>query len=766
MPTLETLTEAELRQWLAKSVNKGYRYVNRVKNPTRVGQTLSAEVQGGWPYQVEVSLSEAGLSSHCGCSWGGNCKHVAAVLLKWFQSPNSFAVGEAPVVLRDHALEVIPVRPPKTHRPKDLPAWITASFEDRRQAESLQIRQWLAEVSLPNLRSMAKLRGWQIKGNNKQAVVEQIAEQIVNPADILAAAQKLDAEHLAVLKAMVVLGHGIGVKPQDVERVARFWGELTSHKQIATYTGHLRDEGLAVFGRAFAYQSAPQDLMPDVIARHLVPALEVLIPNPKPRGAVLLQLGDPYPLIRAVNQIALLLEQSPVELRPPMPRPQIEKFYPALQHWDYDPAEVAAAKQDGQLQRHGYASVNFTVPPPRRALPDDAVERLSPVAGGEARLEFVYALLISIGLFQPGSPVTVWQDVKERFLRLDEMAQRGLLARVYFGMTNWSELWDVLRMGQVQLRRAGGYSHYEPESLRADLGRLRAAVLRALACLPDDQWIALDEVYRLMRVIMPRFDQGMNAYYGPANSSGAWFLTKSGSETPLDMQDGRNWDMAQGSFIRGIVAGPLHWLGLADLGKKEDNQVVTFRLHGLGDLYWDRVQAPPAPHPIAAQANVKHDPGKAVSIEGYRIAVNPSAVKSQAHSLLERIAHLDVATADRFVYRLDAQAVYRSFEAGLSFSELARDWERLLPVSMPKDIRAQLTRWWEAYGRVRIYENLAVIELGDEYALAEIKAATSLEQHLIAEISPQLVIVDKEAVPALTAELEKAGYTPKQTSEV
>jgi hypothetical protein len=767
MPTLETLTEAELRQWLAKSVNKGYRYVNRVKNPTRAGQTLSAEVQGGWLYQVEVTLSDAGLSSHCGCSWGGDCKHVAAVLLKWIQSPNSFAVGEAPVVLRDHALEVVPVEPPKTHRPQDLPGWITASFEERRQAESRQLKQWLAEVTLPSLRSTAKQRGWQIKGNNKQAVVEQIAEQIVNPEDILAAVQKLDAEHLGVLKAMVVLGHGIGVKPQDVERVARFWGELTSHKQITVYTGRLRDEGLAVFGRAFAYQSAPQDLTPDVIARHLVPVvLDMLTRHPSPRDTVLPQLADPYPLVRAVNQIALLLEQSPVALRTPMPRPQIEKFYPALQHWDYDPAEIAAAQQNGQLQRHGYTSVNLTVPPPRYSLPDDAVERLSPLAGGEARLEFIYALLVSVGLFQPGSPVTVWQEVKERFLRLDEMAQRAVLARAYFGMTNWSELWDVLRMGQVQLKRAGGYSHYEPESLRADLGRLRAAVLRALACLPDDQWIALDELYRLMRVIMPRFDQGICAYYGPANSSGAWFLTKTGGETPLDMQDERNWDMAQGSFIRRIITGLLHWLGLADLGKKDDDQVVAFRLHGLGDLYWDRVQAPPALHPVAAQTSVKQDPGKAIATEGARITVNPSAIKSQAHSLLERIARLDVAAAERFVYRLDAQVVYRSFEAGVSLSDLIRDWERLLPVSMPKDIRAQLTQWWEAYGRVRIYENLAVIELGDEYALAEIKAATSLEQHLIAEISPRLVIVDKEAVPALTAELEKAGYTPKQTSEV
>jgi hypothetical protein len=158
-----------------------------------------------------------------------------------------------------------------------------------------------------------------------------------------------------------------------------------------------------------------------------------------------------------------------------------------------------------------------------------------------------------------------------------------------------------------------------------------------------------------------------------------------------------------------------------------------------------------------------------LATEGHTITVNPSAVKAQAHALLEHIARLDAAKTDRFVYRLDAQAVYRTFEAGTALADILGDWERLLPIAMPEAIHSQLRQWWEAYGRVRIYENLTVIEFGDDYALAEIRAAlsaTSLEQLLVAEISPRLVIINKEAIPVLTAELEKAGYTPKQTSDV
>jgi hypothetical protein len=136
------------------------------------------------------------------------------------------------------------------------------------------------------------------------------------------------------------------------------------------------------------------------------------------------------------------------------------------------------------------------------------------------------------------------------------------------------------------------------------------------------------------------------------------------------------------------------------------------------------------------------------------------------HSLLDKIARLDKVRADLFVYRLDPQAAYEAFEAGTVLSEVLADWEQLLSIPVPDSICAQLTEWWDAYGRVRIYKDLTVIEFSDDYALAEMKAVTSLEDHLITEVSPRLVIIRQEALQPLTAELEKAGYTPKNTEEV
>jgi hypothetical protein len=240
----------------------------------------------------------------------------------------------------------------------------------------------------------------------------------------------------------------------------------------------------------------------------------------------------------------------------------------------------------------------------------------------------------------------------------------------------------------------------------------------------------------------------------------AWFLAAKDG-TPLEAGD---WDLAQGQFVAYIIAGPLHWLGLADLGTDADG-LTAFRLHGLADLYWDRAEVPVARAGTGRRESTRA-PAEAIDIDALVIRVVPSQIESQAHNLLNQIARLETVTAEQFAYRVDSEAAYASFEAGLTLAEIEAAWENWLPVPMPAAIRDQLAAWWQAYGQVRIYKDLTVIEFGDEYALAEMKAVTPLEKYVVTEISPRMVIVRPEAVEPLTKALEQAGYTPKQTNDV
>ena len=64
MPTLETLREADLRGPLnAKSLRRAHGYVARVRNPVRVGQTLTALVRGSRLYEVEIEVGAGGIDA-------------------------------------------------------------------------------------------------------------------------------------------------------------------------------------------------------------------------------------------------------------------------------------------------------------------------------------------------------------------------------------------------------------------------------------------------------------------------------------------------------------------------------------------------------------------------------------------------------------------------------------------------------------------------------------------------------------------------------
>jgi len=770
MLSLETLTENDLHGPLNDaSLRKARGYLTQIFNPVRAGQVLSAQVRGTYLYQVEADVSPGGIHAQCSCpyTWGGYCKHIGAVLLKWLQTPGAFAVQAPAITLPGFPLAVIPVEPPPTRRPDKPPAWLADSFEERQQRDRQQLAKWLDNITIQDLRGMAKQRGWKVRGSRKAEVVGQVLAQIDDADGLRRAIAGLDREHGQVLRALLVLGDD-QVRPDDLARLAATWGELKRHKQIETYSRHLGDLGLVLpWLVKSSYPDSRVDFVPPALARRYLPPLEGVVPAsydlPDDSAASGLQLADPSALIRAAGQLILLLEQAAVPLRPPMPRPRLERFHRELQGWDYDPVELAQVEREGLLGSRPDPALALTVPPPSLPLTDPDLARLAPIVGGEAQLEFLYALLLSAGIVQPGSPITVWPEVKAEFLRRDELAQRALLARLYFGTAAWSELWPVLRADDsLRLKHAWRYSYLKPERLRTDLARFRHRLLRALACLPDDRWVQVADLEPLLRAAWPRFDAQVWETYSRLDATGTWFLARNG--LPLNPDAPDDWRAGQGAFVRQVLAGPLHWLGLADL-HFDGEQLVAFRLHGLADLYWDRVDAPGAPRHAAAQAGTAA-PAQAVTAGEQTIAVTPSLVSAQAHSLLDRIARLEVTEPDRFVYRLDAQAAYQAFEDGAVLDDLPAEWDRLLGIPVPQAIGEQLAAWWAAYGRLRLYENLTVVEFSDDYALAEMKAATSLEQFLVAEISPRLVIVRPEATQQLVAELEKAGYTPKQTDEV
>ena len=335
---------------------------------------------------------------------------------------------------------------------------------------------------MAELRLMARQRGWAVKAGKKTDLTDQIAEYMTRPDQVAKSDSSLNEDERHVLRSLVVLGGAASEEPGRVLPLARAMGHAEATGSLETYSLALQDRGLVLPGHVLCRYGASGVFVPNVIARALKPALAHVAVDPSLLAADSIQQSDPLGFVRAVTHVLLLLEHSPVPLRPPMPIPRVARECPGLRGWDYVPEEVLKASEAGRLTH--YSDLEITVPPPRHPLPDAAIQRLAPIAGGEWRLDFVYALLVAIRVLQPGSPVTVWPEVKERFLNLDIVEQRALLAGTYFDIPNWSVLWHVIReQGALRLVRHVRYAQMQAEQLAGCLASARQAVVRVLASL-------------------------------------------------------------------------------------------------------------------------------------------------------------------------------------------------------------------------------------------------------------------------------------------
>lgn len=771
MPTLDTLTRKDFEYIFSLSVlRKGEEMQPFVGTPVRRGDQLLAKVLGTKLYDVEIQVGSFGILSACTCPVGSSCKHVAAVLLYWLKHPGSFRAENVDPPTAD-GLDVIPVALPAPKPPTRTSIWLGTPFVERQTREREILRAMLDQKTVADLREMAAARGWRLSGTRKSDIVAQVLELLLSVGEAAKAIYSLDAGAQQVLRSLALHTGSQVVLGRTVEQTALAQGPLQKYDKASAYIYDLVSAGLAfptVSGtiNVPATPALTPDLVPFALARNFPPLLETVVPSTwemeKTETGHTVHLADPTAVVRAIQNLLLFFEQDPPALRPPQPRPRIEKVHPGLQRWNYNPQEVIYFLGQASLNRQNQ-SADLTVPPPGYALTDDAMQKLLPLSQDLAHLDFLYALLAAAGLVQSGSPVKPWPPSQGTYLGLRPEVQHAALVRSYFQMNDWSELWEMQRQEpRFQMKRHTSHTSLQPEMAVAHLAEYRRLLVRLLAYLPDNRWLSAEKIAPLLQAFWTRF-AGPPSVYSSARYLG-WFLAWDGRE--LDEEKREDWRRGPWAFFSAILRGPLRWLGLADL-VLAGGEVQAFRLHGLADLYWDRVEALsfadlPKPGADATDSASEEDSSAALTVEkGGRIRVDTAVITAPGHALLRRIAQVTSSMVGLFVYKLDRDAVYATFESGVTVQDLTEMWNASLPVPMPRSVRNQLTEWWQSYGQTRIYRNATLIEFGDDFALTEMKAVTSLGKAIVAELSPRLVLIDRNAVTDLVAQLEKAGYTPK-----
>lgn len=341
-------------------------------------------------------------------------------------------------------------------------------------------------------------------------------------------------------------------------------------------------------------------------------------------------------------------------------------------------------------------------------------------ASQRQRIRFVLAIGTSANLLRAGAdarlrPTRAALD----WLRAPRQARAEQLLAGW-AASSWDELAEDLG---IVARRA----------FTRDLAGAKRAALGLIGQAPPGAWIALDTFVAEVRRVAPDFAR-------PDGRYDTWGLRDRAGRT---LDGFLHWQAVEGAQLHAIIGGPLHWLGLADLGLT-GGQAAHFRLTALGSALLAAAPPPAAPPaaPLVVQPN-------------FEVVVGPHT-SLFAHFQLARLAEpggRGLATT----YHLTRRSIQKALQRGILFDELLRFLFDQSTNELPQNVAATLREWAGQYGQVTLRHGV-LLESADPLLLEQIRRDQRVRMPEHAPLSERAWLLREADAPGLAERLRKAGY--------
>ncbi len=302
------------------------------------------------------------------------------------------------------------------------------------------------------------------------------------------------------------------------------------------------------------------------------------------------------------------------------------------------------------------------------------------------------------------------------WLSATRAAQVRALAEAWRKSQSWRDMWHIDGL----LPDDSGWAY--------DAAAARNAVLGLLAdLLPAQGWVSLSELIEVIKVTQPDFQR-------PDGDYDSWYIRNDEGEF---LRGFESWDAVEGALIEYLVAGPMHWLGLVDVGDD------LLRLTAYGQAFLGNSEWPPSaeqPTPFGAS-----DDGE--------LLVSRRAKRFERFQLA-RFARC-VLAADPYIYRIDGESIARAEAQGISRQQIHSFITKQLAGSpLPLPI-IKLLRDWEAGNKTRVsLEAHIVLRTTSSEEMDKIFAFPAYRRFLGARLGEMACVVRADQWQQLQARLD------------
>ncbi len=564
------------------------------------------------------------------------------------------------------------------------------------------LRESLVDYDMALLRALAEMRGALLTSNHQTTAADELATQLVSPASVAIACADLspaEAEALAELQSAggwmeaprFVRRHG-AVRPMGPGRLERErpWLAPANPAEGLWYRGFIFKGFWQTESGLVEVVYLPSDLLPLLPAAPAARATFAMAPAAEPRHvqpAGGAMVEDVFNLLVTVRNHDVPLGETGDMLR--------LKDLQAVNALSVAPVPAAAAASDDRLAlvvRLGRAAELVSVA---------HQERLS------LNAERVRGWLQATPAGRLAGLQAAWRDDPD-----------------------WNDLWHV---PTLKPQPTGGWKN---DPLLA-----RRKVLGFLAGCQPAQWYRLDDFVAAVKAADPDFQR-------PDGDYSTWYLHDLRGQSLMGFE---HWDEVEGALLRSLVIGPLHWLGMVDLGcDEESGPPVAFRLTNLSS----EAQGSPERGGEPAPAAMVVDETCTV-----RVPLNASLYD---RFQLARCADLVQRGVDEITYRISPVSLARARRQGISAEQVGSFLARVAGQPLPPKVAEAMQRWHKRSGAIRL-ERGVILRVDAPETLAALRRQPALAPLLGEVLGPQAVLVPQANIQRVHRWLVEQGYMEGKT---
>ena len=544
------------------------------------------------------------------------------------------------------------------------------------------------------LPALAEVWGIDSKSLANDEVIRRLQQAMLNPRQVEAAWDKLDDPARTALQLLVSSAQG----RMKVGQFERFYGEIRKlgRAQIAREKPHLHGQSVAetLYYRGFigeGFDKVEDNLIGFIyVPTDLIEALPLHKTNFVNLAEDHAAPGDELPSIGLIDDVDDVI---------PADTSIVDDMTTLL-------ALLQANESAVEGERFATSAAQLIKP-----------YLLRPI---ETRLAFMLGVGISADLVtrQDGKAQPSRSEART-WLKASRAEQIRILAQAWLESQSYRDMWHIPGLYPED----SGWS-YDPAAARK-------AVIDLLAdLLPEQGWVSINDLIEIIKEFEPDF-QRLDGDYDQ------WYIRNDAGEYLSGFE---SWDAVEGSLIEFYIVGPMHWLGLVDIGE----DVLRLTAYGRAFLQlseWPRLSESPA------SIEVRNDGQLLVS----------RRVDRFERFQLARFARC-AGAGDPFVYTIDAQGIQRAASQGITTKHIQAFLGRQLDGKpLPLPIVKLLRNWQDGAKTTVTFESLIVLRTTAEETLEKIFAIPALRRYLGARLGPMACVVREDQWEALQAKLGEHG---------